>query len=241
MDVPNKTPTLTLAAMGIAPGRPLNVSAGGIEELRRDIQMLIDIEAIKLVKHAYFRCVDTANFDELADYFHDDVTVHFIGGTYEWKLEGKAAYLAAVRENFHDHCITQHNGHQPEIRMISETEATGIWYLADHVWQFERPFLTIGTALYVDRYLKVDGRWQIRETRYRHLRNRHQARQGAEALRPLSGRLRHTQGGLSRLSRRRRSAPWPRRRGCWPWLRSLVVVFPVEGCYLGNTELARRP
>ena len=118
MDVPNKTPTLTLAAMGIAPGRPLNVSAGGIEELRRDIQMLMDIEAIKLVKHAYFRCVDTANFDELADYFHDDVTVHFIGGTYEWKLEGKAAYLAAVRENFHDHCITQHNGHQPEIRKI---------------------------------------------------------------------------------------------------------------------------
>ena len=49
MDVPNKTPTLTLAAMGIAPGRPLNVSAGGIEELRRDIQMLMDIEAIKLV------------------------------------------------------------------------------------------------------------------------------------------------------------------------------------------------
>ena len=169
MDVPNKTPTLTLAAMGIAPGRPLNVSAGGIEELRRDIQMLMDIEAIKLVKHAYFRCVDTANFDELADYFHDDVTVHFIGGTYEWKLEGKAAYLAAVRENFHDHCITQHNGHQPEIRMISETEATGIWYLADHVWQFERPFLTIGTALYVDRYLTVDGRWQIRETRYRRI------------------------------------------------------------------------
>ena len=31
------------------------------------------------------------------------------------------------------------------------------------------PFLTIGTALYVDRYLKVDGRWQIRETRYRRI------------------------------------------------------------------------
>ena len=31
------TPTLTRAAMGITPGRALNVSAGGIEELRRDM------------------------------------------------------------------------------------------------------------------------------------------------------------------------------------------------------------
>ena len=45
-----QSPTLTRAAMGITPGRALNVSPGGIEELRRDIQMLMDIEAIKQVK-----------------------------------------------------------------------------------------------------------------------------------------------------------------------------------------------
>ena len=76
-----QSPTLTRAAMGITPGRALNVSPGGIEELRRDIQMLMDIEAIKQVKHAYFRCIDTANWGEIGDYFHDDVTVHFIGVT----------------------------------------------------------------------------------------------------------------------------------------------------------------
>ena len=47
--------------------------------------------------------------------------------------------------------------------------AAGLWYLADRVWQFERPYLTVGTALYTDRYVKVDGRWLIRETRYRRI------------------------------------------------------------------------
>jgi hypothetical protein len=30
-----------------------------------------------------FRCVDTANLEELATLVHEDVTVHFMGGTYE--------------------------------------------------------------------------------------------------------------------------------------------------------------
>ena len=55
-------PTLTRAAMGIEPGIPLNTGDGGIDELRRDLQRLMDIEAIKQLKGAYFRCIDTANF-----------------------------------------------------------------------------------------------------------------------------------------------------------------------------------
>ena len=100
-----QSPTLTRAAMGIAPGRPLNVSQGGIDELRRDIQMLMDIEAIRKLKHTYFRCIDTANWGEIADLFHDEVSVHFLGGTYEWKLKGKAEYLASVKQSFHRESI----------------------------------------------------------------------------------------------------------------------------------------
>ena len=55
--------------MGIAEGLPLEASVGGIEELRADIQRLMDIEAIKQLKHAYFRCVDTANLEELGTLF----------------------------------------------------------------------------------------------------------------------------------------------------------------------------
>ena len=85
----NERQVLSKKNLGIAAGLPLEASKGGIEELRNDIQRLMDIEAIKQLKHAYFRCVDTANLEELATLFHDDVTVHFRGGNYEWKLQDR--------------------------------------------------------------------------------------------------------------------------------------------------------
>lgn len=155
--------------MGIRAGVPLNTSPGGIEELRGDIQRLMDIEAIKQVKHAYFRCIDTANIEELATLFHDDVFVHFIGGSYEWKLNGKQEYLESLTNAFNNCSIGHHNGHHPEIQILSETEATAIWYLADNMWNLNHHSFTTGTALYWDRYLKVNGRWLIKETKYERL------------------------------------------------------------------------
>ena len=72
---------LNRETMGITPGIPLEASPGGVEELRADIQRLMDIEAIKQLKHAYFRCIDTANMEELATLFHAEVEVPFKGGS----------------------------------------------------------------------------------------------------------------------------------------------------------------
>ncbi len=161
--------SLNKADLGIVEGLPLEASEGGIDALRADIQRLMDIEAIKQLKHAYFRCIDTANFEELGTLFHDDVSVHFVGGTYEWKLQGKAEYLESVTKSFHKEAVGHHNGHHPEIQMLSETEATGIWYLADNMWILNLNFFTTGTAIYWDRYEKIDGRWKIRDTKYRRI------------------------------------------------------------------------
>ena len=160
---------LNKESLGIQAGQPLTLSGESPEELRRGIQTLMDIEAIKQLKHAYFRCIDTANFDELSTIFHPEVFVHFIGGTYEWTLEGRDEYLDSLKKSFHTQAIGHHNGHHPEIQILSETEATGIWYLADKMWILNFDFYTTGTAIYWDRYLKVDGRWTVRETRYERL------------------------------------------------------------------------
>ncbi|MBW2421491.1 MAG: nuclear transport factor 2 family protein [Deltaproteobacteria bacterium] len=157
---------LTKEGMGIREGIPLTVSDGGVDELRGDIQRLMDIEAIKQLKHAYFRCIDTANLEELETIFHEDVSVNFVGGAYEWKLEGRDEYLASLKSAFTREAIGHHNGHHPEIQILSETEATGIWYLADNMWVMTFDFFTTGTAIYWDRYLKVDGRWTIKDTSY---------------------------------------------------------------------------
>ena len=157
---------LNKSNLGIQDGLPLQASEGGIEELRKDIQRLMDIEAIKQLKHAYFRCVDTANLEELGTLFHEDVTVHFRGGNYEWNLQGREEYVNGIGQSFSREAVGQHNAHHPEIQILSETEATAIWYLADNMWILNHNAKTHGTALYWDRYLKVDGKWLIKETNY---------------------------------------------------------------------------
>ncbi len=155
--------------LGIVDGLPLQASDGGLDELRKNIQHLMDIEAIKQLKHAYFRCIDTANLEELGSLFHPDVKVHFIGGTYEWQLTGSDEYVSSIGQSFNKRSVGHHNGHQPEIQMLSETEATGIWYLTDNMWVMQHNAFTTGTAIYWDRYVKQDGRWLISETRYERL------------------------------------------------------------------------
>jgi hypothetical protein len=169
------SPTLTKQGMGIVSGLPLEILDESPGALRDGIQMLLDMEAIRRVKHAYFRCIDTGNFDELEDYFHEDVSVHFIGGTYEWKLQGKAEYLASIRASFHNRSVGHHNGHHPEIEMLSATEATGVWYLTDNMWIMSQNNFTTGTAIYWDRYVKEDGRWQIIDTKYERIYEQNEA------------------------------------------------------------------
>ena len=140
-----------------------------LAQLRRDIQILKDIEEIQRMKHGYFRCVDTGNIAEIAPMLHDDVDVHFIGGTYEWNLKGKQAYLDAMTQSFNPQVVAQHNGHSPEIHILSETEATGFWYLYDNFWNLAEGRYTYGTALYKDRYVRERGRWLIRRTVYRRI------------------------------------------------------------------------
>ncbi|MCP5204305.1 MAG: nuclear transport factor 2 family protein [Pseudomonadales bacterium] len=130
----NQRQILNKTSLDIRPGLPLQASSGGIEELRADIQRLMDMEAIRQLKYAYFRCVDTANLEELVTLLHDDLSVHYIGGSYEWKMQGRQEFVAAIGMAFTKQAVGQHNAHHPEIQMLSATEATALWYLADNMW-----------------------------------------------------------------------------------------------------------
>ncbi len=137
-----------------------------VEELSRQVRVLQDIEQIKRLKHAYFRCIDTANLAELKELTHPEVMTRYIGGTYDIKLSGQEEFLEMIANSFNAECVGRHNGHHPEIDVLSETEATGTWYLHDVMLNFRVMVKTEGTALYRDRYVKVDGRWFIKEQTY---------------------------------------------------------------------------
>jgi hypothetical protein len=137
--------------------------------LPRELRVLADIEAIQRLKHAYFRCVDTASLAELRTLLHEDVVVHFVGGSYETVVRGREQYLELIAGLVNNQMIAQHTGHHPEIDVTSETEATGTWYLHGHFYRLWDMHHVSGTALYRDRYIKEDGRWQIIESRYESL------------------------------------------------------------------------
>ncbi len=144
----------------------MTISEEEFRDLQRDLRILRDIEAIKRAKYAYFRCVDTANLAELRTLLHEDIVVHFIGGTYENAVRGREQYLEVIARLVNRQMIAQHTGHHPEIDIASETEATGTWYLHGHFYRLWDMHHVTGTALYRDRYVKADGRWQILESRY---------------------------------------------------------------------------
>ena len=130
------------------------------------LQQLSDLEDIKLLKHAYFRCIDTANEAELIALFTDDVTIDLRGGGYRAQLSGKQNMVDFIGSAFNSDIVAQHHGHMPEIRFTGPDSAEGTWYLEDRFINPERATDTIGTAIYSDRYVRTADGWRIAHSEY---------------------------------------------------------------------------
>jgi bile-acid 7alpha-dehydratase len=137
-----------------------------LAQLKRDVQILKDTEAVKKVKHAYFRCIDTANLDELRGLLHPKVHAKLVGGTYSIEFNDREDYIEMVANSFNSEFAGMHHGHHPEIEILSETEAIGRWYLQDIAMDFRRKVKTTGSSIYDDKYQKIDGKWVIVDTHY---------------------------------------------------------------------------
>lgn len=130
------------------------------------LQQLSDIEEIKVLKHRYFRGIDTANMALLADAFVEDVACTYNGGTYKVSLQGRAAMLEFLANSFHSGAAAMHIGIMPEITITGDNTATGIWYLQDVFIDVEKDDHTFGTAIYTDTYRREGGVWRIESTYY---------------------------------------------------------------------------
>lgn len=130
------------------------------------LQQLSDIEEIKVLKHRYFRGIDTANMALLGGLFTDDVTVIYNGGTYHVTVTGRADMLEFLANSFHSDALAMHLGVMPEIAVTGDNSATGIWYLQDVFINLEIDNHTFGTAIYTDTYRREGGVWKIATTHY---------------------------------------------------------------------------
>ena len=122
------------------------------------IEELQAIEDIKRLKARYCRFVDLNRRDELRNLFTADIIYEFQG----WKKGRGADTFAGSAEDFADR-RSFHRVSMPDIEILSETTARGVWAMVDII---EYPATSgktssRGYGYYHEEYRKVDGVWRI--------------------------------------------------------------------------------
>lgn len=138
-----------------------------------DLQRLVAIEAIKNLKARYFRYVDMRADDATrATLYAPGATLHFPEKHAEpMSFAEQRKWANAVVAN----SVSIHHGHLPEIEILSETTARGVWPMEDRLyWTGERapgePISQHGFGHYVETYERIDGEWKIKTLKLTRLR-----------------------------------------------------------------------
>ncbi|EOM77528.1 nuclear transport factor 2 family protein [Rhodococcus rhodnii] len=133
----------------------------------------IEIEALFAAR---LRAMDTKQWHRYPELHTEDVvseTFDFSGEDHSHlppaerpgAVVGTDALTTAIR-TFLDgpvHVTSAHHGHSPEITFTSETTASGIWAMEDHLWWTDGEIEQTlhGWGHYHEEYRRVDGRWLI--------------------------------------------------------------------------------
>ncbi len=128
---------------------------------------LCEIEAIKSLKYAYVRCLDTKDWDGIRDLFTPDAVAAYSGGAYS--ASGRDEIVGFLERNMgSDSFHSSHRVTEPEI-ILDDDEATGLWALKDTVIDVDMGILVEGAAFYEDTYVRTEAGWRISMTGYRRI------------------------------------------------------------------------
>src|SRR4051812_9144031 len=93
--------------------------------MSESVELLLDLERIKRLKYAYFRCLDQKLWGEMAGLFTSDATAAYSGGKYHYA--GRDEIIGFMERNMsRDAFHTSHRVHHPEIEIDGDA-ATGTW------------------------------------------------------------------------------------------------------------------
>ena len=87
---------------------------------------LEQIEGIRQLKARYFRAVDSKDWDLLASVFTEDAVLEVAGNS----RNGRDEILHVMSTRLAE-LTTVHHGHMPEITILDDRTATGIWAMED--------------------------------------------------------------------------------------------------------------
>lgn len=129
------------------------------------IARLEDIEAIRCLQAKYQRCLDTRDFDGLAECFTEDVVSSYGNGAMSY--DGREAVIGFLRKAMTLKMPSSHLIHGGEIDVKDAEHASAKWYLEDFLLHQKYKVKLHGTAIYEVDYLKADGTWRIKAIGYK--------------------------------------------------------------------------
>lgn len=131
------------------------------DTLARSVTRLLAIEAIKVLKARYFRLGDMQEWDSWKDLFTRDLTIDVPGFD---GVSSRESFVERVASNHANGFLPAiHHGHMPEIEIVDDSTATGIWTLFDYLDRDQKGgrMVLFGYGHYEERYKKIDGEWRI--------------------------------------------------------------------------------
>jgi acetyl esterase/lipase len=133
---------------------------------RSDADALAATLQIHQLKARYFRLMDTKRWDEMRGVFTREATLTDEESNSRWS--GRDGIIAGLAGVLAPPVRTFHHGHMPEIELLSDTVARGVWAMND--WVDTPAFTLDGWGHYHERYAFEDGAWRIAELRLTRLR-----------------------------------------------------------------------
>lgn len=132
--------------------------------LEERISRLEDIEAIRSLQARYQRCLDTRDFDGLAECFTEDAVSSYGNGSMSYS--GRDAILEFLRGAMTLDMPSSHLIHGGEIDVRDNSTASAKWYLEDYLLHRKYKMKLHGTAIYDVDYVKSDNGWKIKAIGY---------------------------------------------------------------------------
>lgn len=134
-------------------------------DVAKRLLVLEDIEAIRALKARYFFACDRKDLRTFRGCFADGKIA------IDYGVVGKFDNADALTQVFsdmacHEHMVEMHHGANPQIEIMSETQARGTWSLHYFLINTQTKNLTQLAGYYEDEYRKQNGAWRISCTRF---------------------------------------------------------------------------
>jgi len=134
-------------------------------DLESRVQALEDIMAIENLKHTYLNACDAKDVELMKSTFkadHCDIDYGPVG-----KFNHREDLVKLFTEvACHDFMLESHHAHNPIIKIIDASHATGHWSLTYNLINTETSSITTLQGEYHDVYKKIDNQWLIKETTF---------------------------------------------------------------------------